>query len=483
MSVKSIKVMRPGSSLLALFVSAASALLPGISLAAQPVQTEAAASAEQKMLRAIYSETLKNGAAYDRLCTLVANHPGRLAGSKSLEGAIEWSKQTLETMQLDRVYTQDVTVPHWERGSKESVMMVGSGPVAPLAAIALGGSAASPKDGVQAEVIEVRSIDELNALGRDRVQGKIVFFNRPMDPTQIRPGAAYGGAGDQRMRGAAAASRLGAVASLVRSLTFSRDDVPHTGVVIFPADVQKIPAAALSTLAADKLSAAIVEGNRTGAPVQVRVSIHARWLPDAPSRNVIGEIRGTEFPDEVIVIGAHTDCWDNSPGAHDDGAGMVQAMEVLRTFRALGIKPRHTVRCVLFVNEENGTAGALAYAAAAKASKEKHVLAIESDGGGFDPRGFSLVSNEGDPAAKAARWLPLFREFGIVDFRKDHAGVDVTPLKAQGVTVGELVLDSQRYFDVHHAASDTIDKVNPRELHLGAAAMASLVWLVDTQGL
>jgi hypothetical protein len=286
-----------------------------------------------------------------------------------------------------------------------------------------------------------------------------------------------------RLRPSAAASRLGAVASLVRSLTYSHDDIPHTGVTMFPANVAKIPAAALSIVAADKLSAAIAEGRRTGSTPRVRVTISARWLPDAPSRNVIGEIRGSEFPDQIIVVGAHTDCWDNSSGAHDDGAGVVQAMEVLRIFRALGIKPKHTVRCVLFVNEENGIAGALAYAAAVKASSEKHLLAVESDSGGFDPRAFNLTAQSGDPAAQAARWLPLFAEYGIAAFRKGDGGVDVTPLAAQGVTVGELVTDSQRYFDIHHAATDTFDKVNARELHLGAGALASLVWLVDTQGL
>jgi hypothetical protein len=295
----------------------------------------------------------------------------------------------------------------------------------------------------------------------------------------ISPGTGYGTAGDQRNQGPGAAAKFGAVGALTRSLTHAHDDVPHTGYTGYLPGQPKIPAAALSTIAADHLSATLA----TSPGLRVTLKVNSKWFEDAPSWNVIGEIRGSEFPDQVILVGGHLDCWDIAPGAHDDGAGVVQSIEVLRIFRALGLKPRHTLRCVLFSSEENSGNGAAAYASAAKAAHEKHLFALESDNGGFQPRGFSLGSTQGDAAKRAARWLPLFEPYAILDIHLGGAGADVTPLMVQGATVGELTPDSQRYFDIHHTTEDSLDKVNPRELHLGAAAMASLIWLVDTQGL
>lgn len=427
-----------------------------------------------------FTEALANGKAYHQLRALVSQNPGRLSGSKSLERAVIWSERLLSSMQLDRVYKQDVLVPHWSRGARESVRLLPSrGPAATLAATALGGSGPAPKNGVISEVVEVRLLDELAALGPERVAGKIVFFNRPLDPAHFITGAAYGGAVDQRSRGPAAAARLGAVGALTRSLTLAQDDIPHTGNTSYPPATPKIPAAALSTLAADRLSAALA----ADPALRVEIKIHSEWLPDAPSHNVIGEIRGSEFPNEIILVGGHLDSWDIAPGAHDDGAGVVQSIEVLRLFQVLGIKPRHTLRCVLFTNEENGLTGATTYASSARDSGERHIFAIESDNGGFAPNGFEFGSTQGQPHLRAARWRSLFEPWGLWHFRKGAAGADVAPLMLQGVTVAEITPDSQRYFDYHHTANDTIDKVNPRELHLGAAGLAALIWLVDTQGL
>lgn len=427
-----------------------------------------------------FTEALAHGQAYTQLRDLVSKHPGRLSGSTALADAVLWSEQRLAALSLDRVYKQDVLVPHWERGAAESFQLLSpTGQPTPLAALALGGSGATPPTGLRAQVIEVKSLDELAALGREPVAGKIVLFNRPLDPTPFLPGIAYGGAGDQRNRGPAAAARLGAVAALTRSLTHAHDDVPHTGVTSFPPDVTPIPAAALSTLAADRLSAALAADPHT----QIEIAVHARSHADAPSHNVIGEIRGTEFPDEIILVGGHLDSWDITPGAHDDGAGIVQSIEVLRLFKTLGIQPRHTLRCVLFTNEENGLRGATAYATAARDAGERHLFAIESDAGGFAPNGFELGSTQGDAHLRAQRWRPLLEPWGLWHFRKGSAGADVAPLLLQGVTVAQIVPDSQRYLDIHHTARDDLDQVNPRELHLGAAALASLVWLVDTEGL
>ena len=453
------------------------------SISAQPAApaSAVATSADAETVNRFFVEALEHGAAYDNLRALVSECPGRLSGSKSLDRAVVWGQRTLSALHLDRVYLQDVMVPHWERGARESVRLLPSqGAAAPLTATALGGCVATPPGGLVAEVIELHSLDELASLGREKIAGKIVFFNRPMDPALYSTGLAYGKAGDQRNRGPAAAAKYGAAAVLTRSLTLAHDDIPHTGTTTFPPDTPKIPAAALSTLAADRLSAALASDPR----LRVEIKIHAQWLPDAPSHNVIGEIRGSEFPNEVILVGGHLDSWDIAPGAHDDGAGVVQSIEVLRLFRALGIKPRHTLRCVLFVNEENGSAGSTVYASSAKGSGERHIFAVESDSGGFAPTGFRFGSTQNLEAhVRSARWRPLFEPWGLWSFARGSAGTDVAPLLLQGVPAAELSPDSQRYFDTHHTAADSIDKVNPRELHLGAGALAALLWLIDTQGL
>lgn len=450
---------------------------------AEPVNPSAPPAADVQALRAIYNDALTRGQAFENLEALVANCPGRLAGSRNLDRAIDWAHETLNALQVDQVYLQDVRVPHWERGEAESVTLVDAVGTPALAACALGNSAPTPPDGVLAEVVEVRSLAELATLGRAKLEGKIVFFNRPMNPTIVVPMDAYADAGDQRFHGPAEAAKYGAVGALVRSLTYRHDDTPHTGMTKYDDKGPQIPGAALSLIAADRLSAAVAEGKRNGTPVRVAMKINSRWLPDAPSHNVIGEIRGREFPDQVIVVGGHIDSWDIAPGAHDDGAGVVQSMEVLQVFRDLGIKPRHTIRCVLFVNEENGLAGAKAYATAAAKSGEKHLFAVETDAGGFEPHGFSIESKDPKAVERFARWSPLFQTFGTYAFRNGESGSDVGQLLDQaGVTAG-LVPDSQRYFDIHHTANDSIDKVNPRELHLGAAALASLIYLVDEHGL
>jgi len=459
-------------------------------LAAQPApaaQADVAAaspSTEERVVADLFATALARGEAHARLRTLVKDYPGRLAGSKALAGAVAWAERELGGLGLDRVYKQDVMVPHWERGARESLDLLVDGAVTPLAVLAIGGSEATPAGGVLAEVVEVKSLDEVARLGRARLEGKIVFYNRPLDPAVVNPGQAYLGAVDQRSRGASAAARQGAVAVLVRSMTHALDDFPHTGGLTYAPDAPRIPAAAISTVAAEKLSAALAQAAKTGGRVRAGLKVHSRWLPDAPSHNVIGEIRGTEFPDRVIMVGGHLDSWDVAPGAHDNGAGVVQSMEVLRLFRVLGLKPRHTVRCVLFTNEENGLRGSIAYAASVKEKAERHVLAIETDNGGFQPRGFNLGSTQGDLHVRAnARWRPLFERYGLHSFVKGTGGADVSTLLAMGIPVAGLTPDSQRYFDYHHTTRDGIEAVNPRELHLGAAALAALVWLVDTQGL
>jgi carboxypeptidase Q len=435
--------------------------------------------ADVQMLARLHDAALDGSPIHDRLADLVQRHPGRLAGSPNLAQAIQWARSLLEQQGVDRLELQPVQVPHWERGAPERVALVPSDPAAlpvPLAALALGGSVATPAGGLLAPVVELQSLD---ALKDTDVRGKIVFFNRPMDPRAVTPGRAYSGAVDQRSRGPAEAARHGAVAVLIRSLTHSRDDYPHTGQTRYLPESPAIPAAALSTLAADRLSTAL----RADPNLRVSVAIHSRSFDDALSHNLIAELRGTEAPEKVILVGGHLDSWDISPGAHDDGAGCVQAIEVLRLLQAAGYRPRHTIRCVLFTNEENGLRGAMEYARVVGERQEEHVLALESDSGGFGPRGFQLGNTRDDAHARAARWLPLFAPYGIHAFTRGNGGADVHPLMAKGYAVGQIIPDTQRYFDFHHTTVDTVDQVNPRELQLSAAALASLVYLVDRHGL
>jgi hypothetical protein len=329
-------------------------------------------------------------------------------------------------------------------------------------------------------VVEVKSLDELAQLGSARLKGKIVFFNRPFDPTQLNTFAAYGGAVDQRGLGASRAARYGAVGVLVRSMTNRIDEYPHTGTMMYEDGVPQIPAMAISTLDAELLSSLLQK-----EAVRVYMRNNARMLSPVLSYNVIGEIRGSDHPEEIILVGGHLDSWDIGQGAHDDGTGCVQAMQVLQTLRQLSYRPRRTLRCVLFMNEENGLQGGRVYADSSNARGEFHLAAIESDRGGFTPRGFTC---EGDEAVIGAyfkrlgEWLPLLEPYGL-NLRRGGSGADISPLKSQkGLLLG-YEPDSQRYFDYHHAASDIFETVNKRELELGAASMTALVYLLDKYGL
>jgi hypothetical protein len=432
------------------------------------------------MMRKIYDAALVDSPVYEELRELTVKFPGRLSGTYKLVEAGAWAQKILEQQGADRTELQPVMVPHWERGAKESVRLLpligGKDAPAELTAVAIGGSVPTPAGGLVASVVELHSLDELKTTD---VKGKIVFFNRPMKPTYISPGQAYAEAGDARNRGPAEAAKFGAVGVITRSLSHALNDVPHTGTTTYLPNVPRIPAAALSTLAADRLSAALA-----AAPSQqIEMQIHSQWFEDAPANNVIGEIKGSEHPEQIILVGGHLDCWDIAPGAHDDGAGVMQSVEVLRLLRAAGYHPKHTIRCVLFVNEENGSRGAAEYSRLVGEKHEVHLLALETDSGGFQPIGFNFGNPAGNAHVKAGRWKELFEPYGILVFQKGVGGADVSPLLRYGYTVAGLTPDSQRYFDIHHTTEDSIDKVNPRELQLGAAAMASLVYLVDQRGL
>jgi len=441
--------------------------------------TAFAQSSDEGTIKQLFDEALSKGKSYEMLYDLSVNIGPRLSGSPGAAASVEWSRHMMEDFGFDSVWLQPVMVPHWVRGMKE-IGRINSKKMGTVEVnvCSLGGSVGTGPSGIAASVVEVKSFDELKSLGTKGVQGKIVFFNRPMDPTKINTFSAYGGAVEQRASGASEAAKYGAVAVLVRSMGSNLEDYPHTGSMRYAPNIVKIPALAISTRQAELLSKLLKDEK----DVQFYMENHSVTLEDAPSFNVVGEIRGREFPKEIIVVGGHLDSWDLGQGAHDDGAGCVQSIEVLRLFNAIGYKPKRTIRAVMFMNEENGLRGGIKYAELAEKNKENHIAAIESDRGGFVPRGFTVPSEE-KAKAKVRSWKPLLEPYGLSDFSQEGGGADIGPLANQGVALIGFLPDSQRYFNYHHTAEDTIDKVDKRELELGAASMAALVYLIDKYGL
>lgn len=431
-------------------------------------------------LRKLYDMSLLNGESYAWLDHLSNKIGGRLSGSVNAQQAVEYTKAELEKLGLDSVWLQPVMVPKWTRGVKEyAYVQASGGPSTQVNICALGGSVATPETGLRAQVIEVQGLEDLALYGKEQIEGKIVFFNRPMRADLIHTFEAYGGCVDQRYAGAAEAAKYGAAGVIVRSLSQIIDDKPHTGSMSYGdlPNEKRIPAAAISTKDAEYLSSML----KLNKDLSFYYKMNCQNYDDVQSYNVIGEIKGSEKPEEIIVVGGHLDSWDLGDGAHDDGAGVVQSMEVLRLFKETGLKPRRTIRVVLFMNEENGLRGGKKYAEVVQENNENHIFALESDSGGFTPRGFSFDASPSQ-YEKVESWKPLFKPYLIHYFENGHSGADIGPLKNGNTVLAGLRPDSQRYFDYHHAASDTFDKINKRELELGAATMASLVYLVDKYG-
>jgi carboxypeptidase Q len=430
------------------------------------------------IIRKIFSEALSNSQGYKWLDELVNGIGGRLSGSPQAAKAVEWTKKTMEKAGADTVILQPVMVPHWVRGDKEVGKIIDKGTPQEVPICALGGSVATSKDGITATIIEVHDFDELKKLGLEKIKGKIVFYNHPFNQTHYNTFRAYSEAGKYRWAGPSEAARYGAVASITRSMAQNNDDFPHTGAMGYNDSLPKIPCAAISTNGANLLSRVIKANPET----KFFLKMNCQMMDSVLSYNVIGEIKGAEKPDEILLVGGHLDSWDTGPGAHDDGAGIVQSIEVIRLFKTLGIKPKRTIRAVAFMNEENGLRGGRKYAELAQLNNENHIAAMESDAGGSTPLGFGLDMVE-EKRKKIQAWRNLFTPYGIWNFEQQYGGADIGPLENQGVPVMGLAVDSQRYFDYHHAPSDTFDKVNRRELELGAAAMASLIYLLSQYGL
>lgn len=432
------------------------------------------------MMRKIADQVLLHGQAYDNLDYLCNKIGGRLSGSPQAAAAVEYTYELMKGLGLDSVYLQPCMVPHWVRGEKEEakILTANSGDY-PAAICALGGSVATPTNGLTGEVVEIDSWAQLAKLGKEgKIKGKIVFYNRPFDQTLIQTFGAYGKAVDQRWKGPSEAARWGGIAAIVRTVGSRLDNYPHTGTLGYNDSLPEVPACAISTMGAEQLSSLL----KSDPHVRFYFKMSCQTLPDVQSYNVVGEIKGSEHPDEIIVIGGHLDSWDLAQGAQDDGAGAMQSIEILRTFKALGIRPKMTIRVVMFMNEENGERGGTKYAELAKENHENTVAAMESDAGGFSPRGFGVDGTD-KVRAKVQLWQSLFLPYGVYDFSSRESGADVEQMKKQGATLFGLIPDSQRYFDYHHSALDKFDVVNKRELELGAATMTMLVYLISEHGL
>jgi hypothetical protein len=437
-------------------------------------------SNDQIMLKNIYNYSLTNSKCYSWLDDLSNKIGSRLSGSVGAEKGVAYGKAQLETLGLDKVYLQEVMVPKWERGEKETAYFIDNKTKVTVPICALGSSIATSKSGLTAEVIEVKSLKELETLGEEKLKGKIIFYNRPFEPENIDAFKSYGKCVDQRYYGAKEASKYGAVGTIVRSMNFRLDDFPHTGAQSY-GDIPKdnyIPTAAISTNAAELLSKKLKENSK----LKFYMKLSCQTLADVLSYNVIGEITGSVHPEKIMTVGGHLDSWDLADGSHDDGAGVVQSMAVLECFKKLNYKPKNTIRVVLFMNEENGGRGGKKYEEVSKLNNENHIFALESDSGGFSPRGFSFECDEAN-FQKVNSWKYLFEPYLIHNFVKGGTGSDIEPLTSKKIVKAGLKPDSQRYFDYHHAANDTFDAVNKRELELGAATMASLMYLFDQYGI
>ena len=442
-----------------------------------PMNQLLAQSDDSVFIRKLANEILFHSEAYENLRVLTKKIGPRLAGSSGMVKSEEWGLAMMKKSGADQTRKQACMVPHWVRGGQDKATAHTSKGELRLDVVALGNSIGTGAKGLKASVIEVKSFEEL-AERKDEVKGKIVFFNYPFNPGFVRTFQAYSDANKFRGQGPAQAARYGAVGTIVRSMSHSTDNHPHTGSTRYDSLYNKIPAVAIGLQDADRLSALCKV-----SPLQVSMKTFGHFLPDTIGHNIIGELKGSTFPEEIITVGGHLDSWDNCEGAHDDGAGCVQTIEILRAFKALGYQPRRTIRFVLFANEENGLRGGTKYAEEAQAKGEKHVFALESDAGGFTPRGFGFTATE-EQFQKLVSWQSLIAPYGCSEFSKGGGGADIGPLnRAFKTPVAGLQPDSQRYFDYHHARSDVFEAVNKRELDLGAVNMAALIYLVDRYGL
>lgn len=420
----------------------------------------------------ISTEILNNGKGYTELRDLSKNIGHRLSGSPAYEKAVKWAEQKLRDAGADKVWLQEVMVPVWTRRKESLQIKTADGKWKNLKMLSLGNSEGTGGKDITGEIIVVKSMDEYDKLTADQVKDKILFFNYPFSQSFVETFKGYSDAAKYRVTAAVLTAKKGGKFAIIRSLSSAFDDVPHTGAMRYDDKIPKIPAVAIGSTTADELEA-LLKTQKITAKLNSNCGMKGEKL----SHSVIGEITGKK-DQSVIVVGGHLDSWDVGEGAHDDGAGIVQSIEVLRTFKKLGIKNNHTIRVVCFANEENGVKGGIQYGKTAKEKNEKHLFAIESDAGGFAPRGIALEMDD-EKRNQIKSWSGLFYPYGVYNFEGKYSGTDIYPLHDMGVPTAELVPDSQRYFDIHHTEEDTFEKVNRRELLLGAATMTQIIYMID----
>ena len=435
----------------------------------------APAQNESVFIRSIYDEALERGESYETLRYLCKNIGARLSGSPEAAMAVAWSKQLMESYGFDKVFLQEIEVPHWERGTKESAWIVGAdGRMQKIKVLALGGSEGT-NGLLEGEIVAFKSLEELQEADENLVNGKVVYLAKAFDQKLLNTFAAYGACGSIRWSGAVEAAKKGAIAVVIRSLGSEVDDHPHTGSMQYQDDVTHIPAAAISTRDCEILNSWLEKGK-----VNIRMEMNCHWLAPVTSYNVVAEITGKQ-PNEIITFGGHLDSWDVGEGAHDDGAGVIHSLEALRILKALNYQPRYTLRCVFFMNEENGNFGGKGYADYAVLNGENHIAALESDRGGFLPLGFDVRGTDAQVAFVQQIAKPLQKGYQLYEFKQGYSGVDIGPLRdhyPDMVQLG-LIVNSQEYFKYHHTEADVFETVDRRELALGSAALAAMVYLLD----
>ena len=441
----------------------------------------AAAQTDEQIIARIFEENLGSGHAYENLEYLTKKIGNRINGSYQLAAAIEYSRQLMLSYNFDSVYLQPVMIPNWKRGNSEIVRIINSPSLGhrKLSCISFGNSVGTGPNGVIGEILEFKGLDQLLQANEDQISEKIVFLNKSINQNNYDVLSEYAQNIGLRYEGASIAAEKGAIAFILKSLSTGTDHIPHTGNMSYTNVKRMIPALAIGHSEATLLSELIEKEPGT----KLYIETHCETYDDISSYNLIGEIKGTEFPHEVIVVGGHIDSWDVGEGAHDDGAGCVQSIEVLRTFDAIGIIPRRTIRVVLWVDEENKLSGGNTYAETSKKMNTKHIAAIESDLGGFLPLGFYFNTENKVAQKRLNSWKQYFHPYGMFQFIESLPVFDIAPLKNDDILLLGLNTNMQQYASIYHSEKDVFEIVDRRELAIGAAAMASMVYLIDKYGI
>lgn len=421
----------------------------------------------------ISDEIFLHGTAYDNLGELTKGIGARFSATPGYTKAVDWAEKNLKEAGAENIWKQEVKVPVWVRGRESLQVKTANGTWKTIKMLSFGNSEGTKGKDLIGDILFVNDANEFVHLKSADVKDKIVFVNYPIDPTIINTTDSYLIAAKSKVISPSVIAQKGAKALIIRSLTTASDDIPHAKQVYYePDDKARIPSLTIGVRSANELEKLLKTQN-----VQAKINMSAELKGETINHNIIGEIPGKK-DGKVILIGAQLDSWDFAEGAHDDGTGVVQCIEVLRTFKALGYDNNHTIRVVLFANSENGGMGRETYEIQAKRKEEKHVFALGTDAGGYSPRGFSL-----DMSPQRRRlvfeWKNYFLPYGVYNFDQTDAIQDIAPLKKLDIPLAELVVDTQRYFDYHHSEKDTFDKVNKRELLLGATVMTQLVFMID----